>query len=66
MTRPNSPQERAIFRLLDATGAIGNALAYAFFGIIALIVVYFLLKWGYSSYWISTHCTTVLGTRVCR
>lgn len=25
-----------------------------------------LLRWGYTQYYVSTHCTTVLGTRVCR
>lgn len=26
----------------------------------------FLLRWGYTEYWISQHCTEVLGTRVCQ
>lgn len=34
--------------------------------VVAAIVVLFLLRWGYTEYYISTHCTLVLGTRVCQ
>ena len=34
--------------------------------VIAVVIVAFLLRWAYTEYYISTHCTTVLGTRVCQ
>jgi hypothetical protein len=46
--------------------AAGNGIAYVVFGIIGLIVLMFLIRWAYTEYWISQHCTMVLGTRVCR
>lgn len=50
----------------DRVQAMGNGIAYVVFGIIALIVALFLIRWAYTEYWITTHCTTVLGTRVCQ
>jgi hypothetical protein len=29
-------------------------------------ILLFVLRWAYTEYWISQHCTTVLGTRVCQ
>jgi len=34
--------------------------------VVAGIVGLFVLRWGYTEYCVATHCTTVLGTRVCR
>lgn len=34
--------------------------------IVAVIVGAFLAKWAYTEYYITTHCTMVLGTRVCQ
>jgi hypothetical protein len=35
-------------------------------GITGLVIgTLFLIRWGYTEWWISTHCTTDLGTRVC-
>jgi hypothetical protein len=31
-----------------------------------LFVAYFGLRWALTEYWITTHCTMVLGTRVCQ
>lgn len=39
-------------RLLTVLGIVG--------------VGYFVVRWAYTEYWITTHCTMVLGTRVCR
>jgi hypothetical protein len=33
---------------------------------VGIIVAFFAIKWGYTEYWISQHCTMVLGTRVCQ
>jgi uncharacterized membrane protein YdbT with pleckstrin-like domain len=53
-------------RVLDAAQATGNGIAYAVFAVIGLILLYFLIRWGYTEYRISQHCTMVLGTRVCK
>jgi hypothetical protein len=36
------------------------------FGLIVLVPLYFLGTWAYHAWWVSTHCTLVLGTQVCR
>jgi hypothetical protein len=54
------------FRPGDLLGAIGNGIAYAVFGLIGLALLDFLGTWGYYAWWVSTHCTLILGTRVCR
>jgi len=53
-------------RLADLAQAAGNGLAYLVFAAIALVILYFLVTWGYHEWWVSQHCTTVLGTQVCR
>jgi hypothetical protein len=35
-------------------------------GAAGAIVVFCILKWALAEYYIATHCTMVLGTRVCR
>jgi uncharacterized membrane protein len=36
-------------------------------GIMVLVVLaYFLLRWAYTEYYITTHCQDVLGTRICQ
>lgn len=42
-------------------GAPGVVLA-----IIVVVLLYFLFRWAYAEYYIATHCTEVLGTRVCQ
>jgi hypothetical protein len=37
-------------RVLDAAQAIGNGIAYAVFAVIGLILLYFLIRWGYTEY----------------
>jgi len=32
----------------------------------AAIIVFYMLRWALAGYWITTHCTMVLGTRVCQ
>ena len=44
-----------------ASGIIGAVLIF-----LGIIVAAFLIKWGLTEYYITTHCTTVLGTRVCQ
>jgi hypothetical protein len=56
------PEHRAWSALFGA----GNAVAYLVFGLIGLVVLYLLITWGYHEWWISQHCTMVLGTQVCR
>jgi hypothetical protein len=34
--------------------------------IVGVVLVFLLLRWAYVSYYIDTHCTMVLGTRVCQ
>lgn len=34
--------------------------------VVAALICAVLLKWGYHEWWVSTHCTMVLGTRVCQ
>lgn len=46
-------------------GAIGNGIAYAVFGLIVLALLLWLGSWAYHAWWVSTHCTLVLGTQVC-
>lgn len=53
-------------RTLDALQAAGNGLAYLVFGLIGLALLAFLARWAWASYYTATHCTMVLGTRVCR
>lgn len=45
--------------------AVANGSYAALKVIIIIIVAFFVLRWAYSEYWISQHCTMVLGTRVC-
>jgi hypothetical protein len=33
---------------------------------IIVLAGYFALKWAYADYYVATHCTMVLGTRVCQ
>jgi hypothetical protein len=36
-------------------------------GIIGLVLIaWFIFRWAYTEYYITTHCTMVLGTRVCQ
>jgi len=35
-------------------------------GAAGAIVLFYVLKWALTEYWITTHCTMVLGTRVCK
>ncbi len=53
-------------RALDMAGAVGNGVAYVVFSVLGLAVLLFFIRWAYTEYWITTHCTMVLGTRVCR
>ena len=62
--RPYAYERR--FRPGDLLGAIGNGIAYAVFGLIVLAVLLWLGSWAYHSWWVSTHCTLILGTQVCR
>lgn len=62
--RPYSYEPR--FRPGDLLGAIGNGIAYVVFGLTVLVPLYFLGTWAYHSWWVSTHCTLILGTQVCR
>jgi hypothetical protein len=41
---------------------IAKVAGFCFLGAIML----FALHWAYTEFWISQHCTIVLGTRVCR
>ena len=50
----------------DITGAFANGIAYVMFGIIAVIALVFIVRWAITEYYITTHCTMVLGTRVCQ
>jgi hypothetical protein len=34
--------------------------------ILGLGAAYFVIRWALAEYWITTHCTMVLGTRVCQ
>lgn len=34
--------------------------------VVVAVVALFVLRWAYTEYWISQHCTDVLGTRVCQ
>lgn len=52
-------------RALNMAGAVGNGIAYVIFGLIGLTVLLFIIRWAYTEYWITTHCTMVMGTRVC-
>jgi hypothetical protein len=49
-----------------ALSGAGNAVAYVVFGVIGLALLLWLGTWAYHAWWISTHCTLVLGTQVCR
>ena len=53
-------------RAADRLLAAGNGAAYMVFVLIGLVVLAFLVRWALAEYWIDTHCTLVLGTRVCR
>jgi hypothetical protein len=49
---------------------IEDAVASRSYGVLRVIVVavvgYFVARWAFTEYWITTHCTMVLGTRVCQ
>lgn len=48
------------------TGTFLNAMG-RLLGVLGIaIVAYFVLRWGITEYYITTHCTMVLGTRVCQ
>lgn len=34
--------------------------------ILGAIAAVFIIRWAYTEYWITTHCTMILGTRVCK
>jgi hypothetical protein len=34
--------------------------------IVLVVVLLFVARWAYTEYYITTHCTMVLGTRVCQ
>lgn len=50
----------------DRLAATGNGLAYVVFAVIGLALLLWLGSWAYHSWWVSTHCTMILGTQVCR
>ena len=52
--------------LADIILSLGNGLAYVIFGIIVLIILYFVITWGYHEWWVSMHCTMIMGTQVCK
>jgi hypothetical protein len=58
--------QRIAWAVLVGTEKLGNGIAYVVFGLIALLVIVFLIRWAYADYWTATHCTMVLGTRVCQ
>lgn len=46
----------------DAFGRFGLLVLI----VIAALVIAALLRWAYTTWYIDTHCTYVLGTRVCQ
>lgn len=52
--------------IADVANHIGNGIAYVVFGLIALVIVAFLVRWAMADYYVATHCTLVAGTRVCQ
>ncbi len=59
-------KRRRVIRPGDLLGAIGNGIAYAVFGRSVLALLPWLGTWAYHEWWISTHCTLILGTQVCQ
>ena len=51
---------------LGFANSTANGIAYAVFGLVVLVVLLFVIRWAYTEYWVTTHCTEVLATRVCR
>lgn len=53
-------------RITDIMLSFGNLVAYIVFIVLGVIVVLFLADWIYTQWYVTTHCTMVLGTRVCK
>lgn len=52
--------------LAEATHGIGRVLFKVAMVVIIVVGGYLLVKWALTEYYITTHCTTVAGTRVCQ
>lgn len=50
----------------DVLKGIGKTLAVIFAVIFAVLAAYLILRGLYSWYYVQTHCTDVLGTRICQ
>jgi hypothetical protein len=48
--------------LSDAGHGIGKVIIW----LMIIVVAAFIARWAFTEYWIATHCTMVLGTRVCQ
>jgi hypothetical protein len=48
-------------------GNSGNAQILVAFGVIVgVLLILFMVWFAYHTWWVDTHCTTVLGTQVCQ
>lgn len=64
-----APSVRAFGRdgyLLEGLADASRGFSKLSLIILAVIVGVFIAKWAYTEYYVTTHCTMVLGTRVCQ
>jgi len=52
--------------VLEGLADAGRGFAKLLVVVAVVAIVAFAARWAFTEYWITTHCTMVLGTRVCQ